>query len=66
MIRLPQPSPQRNCRVVSLTIPRDVQAEARSLVDGVGISLSVYVTELLRADLAARKKRALEGEGKAA
>jgi hypothetical protein len=58
MIQLPQS--QINTKVVSVIIPRDVQADARALVERAGISLSSYVTALLRADLAARRTPAPE------
>lgn len=66
MIQLPPPSHQRNCRVVSVTVPREVLAEAHELVQKAEISFSVYVAELLRVDLASRKKHQAAEQGKAA
>jgi len=55
MVTLPQS--QTDTRVVSVTIPKDVHTAARSLVDTSKISLSLYVTSLIRTDLAVRKTR---------
>jgi hypothetical protein len=66
MLQLPPPNHQRNCRIVSVTVPREVSDQARALVKKAGISLSIYVTELLRADLSSRENHTLEDEGKAA
>lgn len=50
------PSPQTDTKVVSITIPKDVHEAARSLARRSKISLSLYITTLLRQDLASRKK----------
>ena len=52
---IPLPPTQTDTKVVSVTIPRSVHAAARTFVDHTKISLSIYVTTLLRRDLAARK-----------
>jgi metal-responsive CopG/Arc/MetJ family transcriptional regulator len=52
--------------VVSVTVPREVLAEAHELVQKAEISFSVYVAELLRVDLASRKKHQAAEQGKAA
>jgi hypothetical protein len=60
MIQLPQP--QRDCQVVSLSVPRGVHADVRAFVDSAGLSLSAYVTALIRADLAERRAHALKAK----
>lgn len=65
-IQLPNRSLHTNCRPHTYSIPRDVLDEARRLVDEAGIPLSVYVSELLRTDLAARKARLIEANFPAA
>ena len=51
---IPLPPTQTNTKVVSVTIPKTVHAAARTFVDHAKMSLSVYVTALLRQDLEAR------------
>jgi hypothetical protein len=53
------PASQTNTRVVSVTIPREVHTAARVLVSRAKISLSIYITTLVREDLAARRRNAV-------
>jgi predicted HicB family RNase H-like nuclease len=52
------PTSQSNTKAISITIPKEVHAAARVLVNKAKISLSIYITTLVRADLAARRRNA--------